>query len=91
MTIRLNVLITLSETGKTFSVWSENRPDCPEIEIYEGHGFNLSSAIDNFYANLPNILVIDDDTSITPSMINYTITRPFKVSHLDPGQLFKMN
>ena len=54
MTLKLNVLITISAKGKTFSVWSDALKELPWINLHEGHGSNLSEAIDDFYMGLPN-------------------------------------
>ena len=80
MTIRLNVLITLSNAGKTFSVWAEDTPHCPELELYEGHGQSLSSAVEDFFENLPKTFFIDDETAFASSKISYCIKRPISVT-----------
>lgn len=80
MTIKLNVLITLSKGGKTFSVWAEEAPDCPELELYEGHGHSLSGAVEDFFGNLPKTFFIDDETAFVSSKISYCIKRPVSVT-----------
>lgn len=91
MVIRLNVLITVSGTARTFSVWSDKRSELPWIDIYEGHGTSLAAAVDDFYESLPDELIIDDDTFITPSAINYALKRPFKISEGETVRIFRLN
>ena len=91
MILKLNVLITISEAARTFSVWADKQDEFPWIDIHEGHGDSLSSAVDDFYEVLPPRMVIDDDTCITPMDMNYAIKRPFKVAHGSSVRIFKVN
>lgn len=91
MVIRLNVLITVSGTARTFSVWSDKRSELPWIDIYEGHGTSLSSAIDDFYENLPNEIIVDDEVSLTPSDVSYVIKRPFKITYGREPRIFRLS
>ena len=70
MTLKLNVLITISAKGKTFSVWSDALKELPWINLHEGHGSNLSEAIDDFYMSLPDKIIIDDDINFTLQLQN---------------------
>lgn len=91
MILKLNVLITISEAARTFSVWADKLDEFPWIDIYEGHGDSLSAAVDDLYDVLPSKMVIDDETCITPLDMNYTIKRPFKISHSNSVRIFKVN
>ena len=91
MTLKLNVLITITDKGKIFSVWSDATNEVPWINLYEGHGNNLSEAVDDYYLNLPDSLIIDDDTLIHPTDLKYLLKRPFKVSTSNRTRIFKLN
>lgn len=91
MTIKLNVLITNTDKGKIFSVWSDSINELPWISLYEGHGNNLSEAVDDYYFNLPDNIVIDDETLIHPTDIKYLFKRPFKINTSNHTRIFKLN
>ena len=90
MVLKLNVLVTVSETTRLFSVWTDKQNELPLIEIYEGHGVSLSSAIDDFYDSLPEEIIVDDEVILSSSEISYVIKRPFKVSHGNVPRIFKL-
>lgn len=79
MTVKLNVLITLSFLDKTFSVWSEPMDDLPRIELYVGNGASICDAVDDWYAQIPERIFIDDETTVSKTSITYKLARPFKV------------
>jgi hypothetical protein len=91
MTLKLNVLITISAKGKTFSVWSDTLKELPWINLHEGHGSNLSEAIDDFYMSLPDKIIIDDDINIQSAEIYYLLKRPYKISYSESIRIFKVN
>lgn len=91
MTLKLNVLITISDNYKTFSVWSDSLKELPWINLYEGHGTNLSEAIDDFYMSLPASIHVEDDINIQSSEILYSLKRPYKISYSDSIRIFKVN
>jgi hypothetical protein len=91
MTLKLNVLITISAEGKSFSVWSDALKELPWINMYEGHGSNLSEAIDDFYMSLPDKIIIDDDINIQSAEIYYLLKRPYKISYSESIRIFKVN
>lgn len=91
MTLKLNVLITISDNGKSFSVWSDALKELPWINLYEGHGSNLSEAIDDFYMSLPDKIIVDDDINILSAEILYSLKRPYKISYSKSIRIFKIN
>ena len=91
MTLKLNVLITISDNGKSFSVWSDALKELPWINLYEGHGSNLSEAIDDFYMSLPDEIIVDDDINIQSAEILYSLKRPYKISYSKSIRIFKIN
>lgn len=90
MVLKFNVLVTVSETARIFSVWTDKLNELPWIDIYDGHGPSLSSAIDDFYESLPKEIIVDDEVILSPSEISYAIKRPFKVSYGNTPRIFKL-
>lgn len=91
MTLKLNVLITITDCGKTFSVWSDSIKEIPWINLYEGHGESLCDAIDDYYLRIPEKLIIDDERTLCSIDIKYALKRPFKVIRSEHVRLFKLN
>lgn len=59
--------------------------------MYEGHGSNLSEAIDDFYMSLPDKIIVDDDINILSAEILYSLKRPYKISYSKSIRIFKIN
>lgn len=91
MTLKLNVLITITDSGRVFSVWSDCIKEVPWINLYEGHGDSLSDALEDYFLNLPANFIIDDERMLHPCDINYALKRPFKTIKSNSVRLFKLN
>lgn len=91
MTLKLNVLITVTDEGRIFSVWSDNLKELPWISQFEGHGENISSAVDDYFLHLPDNIVVDDEIIIRSCDIKYSLKRPFKVTRNQGIRIFKVS
>ena len=91
MTLTLNVLITITDAGRIFSVWSDSTKEFPWINQFEGHGENISNAVDDYFLHLPDYIVVDDEITIRSSDIKYSLKRPFKVTRNQEIRIFKVS
>lgn len=91
MTITLNVLITLTSSGKIFTVWSEPIADIIGIDMTIGAGFTITDAVDDWYDKLPSYFFIDDENSVCKERLKYKIRRPFMVEKGEYPRVFKIN
>ena len=79
MKILLNVRINLTDDGKVFTVWARPHRYLPGIEYYTGSSDNLSEAIRDLEASLPESFAIDDDIIIRTSHLQPILIRPFDI------------
>ena len=91
MTIRLNVLITLTGGEKIFSVWSEPVPGITGIEMSVGAGFTITDAVDDWYDKLPSYFFVDDENSVYKERLKYRKKRPFMVEKGEYPRIFRVN
>ena len=89
MTIELRVMITVSSTGATFTVYTEDCLEFPEIFENDGSGSSISEAIDNFYFNLPEYIG-DEDFSIRTRDIDYELRHPYEVVHSEQVRILRI-
>lgn len=74
-----------------------SKPEDPMMEEIFGGGQQFFERYGTVTVNLdishilPPKMVIDDETCITPLDMNYTIKRPFKISHSNSVRIFKVN
>lgn len=91
MTITLNVLITLTSSGKIFSVWSEPTDGISRIEQTVGAGLTVTDAIDDWFDNLPSYFFIDDENTLYKESLKYKLKRPFMVEKGEYPRIFRAN
>lgn len=91
MTITLNVLITLTSSGKIFSVWSEPTTGITRIEQTIGAGLTIIDAIDDWFDKLPSYFFIDDENTLYKERLKYKIKRPFMVEKGEYPRILRVN
>lgn len=91
MTITLNVLITLTSSGKIFSVWSEPTDGVSRIEQTIGAGLTITDAVDDWFDKLPSYFFIDDENTLYKERLKYKLKRPFMVEKGESPRIFRAN
>ena len=91
MTVTLNVLITLTSSGKIFTVWSEPIAGITGIDMTTGAGFTITDAVDDWYDKLPQYFFIDDENSVYKERLKYKIKRPLMVEKGEYPRVFKVS
>ena len=91
MTVTLNVLITLTSSGKIFTVWSEPIVGITGIDMTIGAGLTITDAVDDWYDKLPPYFFIDDENSVYKERLKYKIKRPFMVEKGEYPRVLKVS
>ena len=90
MKIKLNVRVNLTKEGRLFTVWPKFHKFLPGLEFYTGHGSSTSEAVEDLYAQLPEVFTMDDEFVIMSSSLEPTLVRPFEVVNSDTVRIFQI-
>ena len=90
MKIKLNVRVNLTKEGRLFTVWPKFHKFLPGLEFYTGHGSSTSEAVEDLYAQLPEVFTMDDEFAIMTSSLESTLVRPFEVVNSDTVRIFQI-
>ena len=91
MTVSLNVLITLTSSGKIFTVWSEPVCGITGIDMTIGAGFTITDAVEDWFDRLPSYFFIDDENTVYKDRLKYKIKRQFMVEKAENPRVLKIS
>ena len=91
MIVSLNVLITLTSSGKIFTVWSESVCGITGIDMTIGAGFTITDAVEDWFDRLPSYFFVDDENTVYKDHLKYKIKRPFMVEKAENPRVLKVS
>ncbi len=91
MTVSLNVLITLTSSGKIFTVWSDSVSGITGIDMTVGAGFTITDAVEDWFDRLPSYFFVDDENIVYKDHLKYKIKRPFMVEKAENPRVLKVS